>query len=343
MRAAVYKAYGPPGDVLRLQEVERPVPKDDEVLIKVHATSVNSSDYELLTGKPAYVRIWGLLRPKYMILGSDVAGRVEAVGREVKRLRPGDAVFGDNFERWGGFAEYVCVPARALTLKPEGMTFAQVAALPQAAVVALQGLRYRGPLRPGQKVLINGAGGGAGTFAVQIAKSFGAEVTGVDSARKLELMRSIGADHVIDYAQQDFAASGLRYDRILDFVARRSALACERAVAPGGVYVVVGGAIPRLLQILALAPWISLTSGKKLGLLGWKPNTDDLVVMKDLYQAGEVVPVIDRRFPLEQTAEALRYLGQGQARGKVVITLVPEMPEAPETPETQETQEMQET
>jgi NADPH:quinone reductase-like Zn-dependent oxidoreductase len=323
MKAIVYTRYGPP-DVLELVEVERPRPKANEVLIKVHAASVNSSDWELLTAKPAYARIWGPLKPRYKILGSDIAGRVEAVGSNAKRFKPGDAVFGDIFERWGGFAEYVCAPEDVLMLKPAGMTFDEAAAMPQAAVVALQGLRDKGQLQSGQKVLINGAGGGGGTFAVQIARSFGADVTGVDSAIKLDLMRSLGADQVIDYAHEDFTRTGQRYDLILDFVASRSVFDCRRALRPKGRYVVVGGSIPRLLQVLILGPWISVTTGKKMGILGWRLNTRDLGCIKELFEAGKVTPVIDRRYPLSEVAEAMRHLGAGLAKGKVVITVADE-------------------
>jgi NADPH:quinone reductase-like Zn-dependent oxidoreductase len=240
MKAIVYTKYGLP-DVLQLKEVEKPIPKDDEVLIKVHAASLNSSDWEFLTGKPPYIRLWGLLKPKYKILGSDIAGRVEAVGKNVKQFEPGDEVFGDIMYRWGGFAEYVCASEDALMLKPESMTFEEVAAVPQAATLALQGLRYKGQIQPGQRVLINGAGGSAGTFAVQLAKYFGAEVTGVDSTRKLDMMRSIGADQVIDYTQEDFTQNGQRYDLILDFKAYRSIFDCKRALSPKGIYVMTAG------------------------------------------------------------------------------------------------------
>jgi len=320
MKAIVYTKYGSP-DVLQLKEVEKPTPKDDEVLIKVYAASANASDWEFLRGSPIYIRIWGLLKPKYKILGSDIAGRVEAVGRNVKQFQLGDEVFGDILGCWGGFAEYVCAPENAFMMKPASMTFEEAAAVPQAGVVALQGLRDKGQIQPGQKVLINGAGGGAGTFAVQIAKSFGAEVTGVDSTRKLDMMRSIGADHVIDYTQEDFTQNGQRYDLILDFVAYRSIFDYKRALNPKGIYVMVGGSMARIFQTLFLGPWISMAGSKKMGILAWKSNTNDLVFMKELFEAGKVVPVIDRRYPLSEVAEALRYLGEGYARGKVVITL----------------------
>ncbi len=319
MKAIVYTKYGPP-DVLKLEEVEKPTPKDDEVLIKVHAASVNASDWEFLRGTPLYTRIWGLLKPKHQILGSDIAGRVEAVGGNVTQFKPDDEVFGDILGCWGGFAEYVCAPENALMLKPASMTFEQAAAVPQAAVVALQGLRDKGQIQPGQKVLINGAGGGAGTFAVQMAKSFGAEVTGVDSTEKLDMMRSIGADQVIDYTQEDFTQNGQRYDLILDLVATHSIFDYKRALSPKGIYVMVGGSMARIFQVLLLGPWISLTGSKKMGILAAKPNKD-LDIIKELFEAGKVVPVIDRHYRLSEVAEALRYLGEGHAQGKVIIAL----------------------
>jgi NADPH:quinone reductase-like Zn-dependent oxidoreductase len=319
MKAVVYQKYGSP-DVLELKEVEKPTPKDNEVLIKVHAVSVNASDGEFLRGLPLYTRIWGLLKPKYKILGSDIAGRVEAVGRNVTQFQQGDAVFGDLLECWGGFAEYVCAPENALILKPASMTFEEAAAVPQAAGVALQGLRDKGQIQPGQKVLINGAGGGAGSFAVQIAKLFGAEVTGVDSTRKLDMMRSIGADQVIDYTQEDFTQNGQRYDLILDLVAYHSIFDYKRALSPKGVYVMVGGSMAHIFQTLFFGSWISMTGRKKMGILGAKPNMD-LAFIIELIESGKVIPVIDRQYPLSEVPEALRYLGEGHAKGKVVITV----------------------
>ncbi|MBA7603232.1 alcohol dehydrogenase [subsurface metagenome] len=321
MKAIVYTKYGSP-DVLQLKEVEKPTPKDNEVLVKVHAASVNDWDWGLLRGKPFVNRLlFGLLKPKIKILGVDIAGRVEAVGRNVKQFQPGDEVFGDiSGCGWGGFAEYVCASENALALKSASMTFEEAAAVPQAAVLALQGLRYKGQIQPGQKVLINGAGGGAGTFAVQIAKSFGAEVTGVDSMRKLDIMRSIGADQVIDYTQEDFTKNEQRYDLILDFAAHHSIFDYKRALSPKGIYVVVGGSMARVFQVIFLGPWISMTGSKKMSLLAHKPNKD-LAFMKELFEAGKVVPVIDRRYPLSEVPEALRYFGKGHAKGKVVITL----------------------
>ncbi len=323
MKAIVYQKYGSP-DVLELKEVEKPTLKDNEVLIKVHAASANAVDWHLVRGDPFLLRLmgFGLLKPKYKILGADIAGRVEAVGRNVKQFQPGDEVFGDTIEcGWGGFAEYVCASENALMVKPASMTFEEVAAVPLAAVTALQGLRDKGQIQPGQKVLINGAGGGVGTFAVQIAKSFGAEVTGVCSTRKLDMVRSIGADQVIDYTQEDFTKNRQRYDVILDVGAYRSIFDYKRALSPKGIYVMVGGSMARFFQVMFLGPWISMTGSKKMGNLMAKPNKKDLAFMSELLETGKVVPVIDRRYPLSEVAEALRYLEEGHAQGKVVITL----------------------
>ncbi len=321
MKAIVYTKYGQP-DVLKLEEVEKPAPKDNEVFVKVHAASVNDWDWGLLRGTPFVNRLpFGLLKPKNKILGGDIAGRVEEVGSKVKQFQPGDEVFGDLCEcGWGGFAEYVCARENALALKPASMTFEEAAAVPQAAILALQGLRDKGQIQPGQKVLINGAGGGAGTFAVQIAKSFGAEVTGVDSTRKLDMMRSIGADQVIDYTETDFTKNEQRYDLILDFAAHHSIFDYKRALNPKGIYVAVGGSTARIFQAVFLGAWISMTGSKKMGILIHKPNKD-LAFMIELFEAGKVVPVIDRRYPLSEVPEALRYFGEGHAKGKLVITL----------------------
>jgi len=320
MKAMVYTKYGTP-DVLQLKEVEKPGPEDNEVLIKVHAASVNSWDWDLLRGTPFVNRLmFGLLKPK-VILGCDIAGRVEAVGRNVKQLQPDDEVFGDlSGCGWGGFAEYVCARENALALKPACLTFEQAAAVPQAALLALQGLRYKGQIQPGQKILINGAGGGVGTFAVQMAKSLGAEVTGVDSTQKLEVVRSLGADHVIDYTQEDFTKNGKPYDMILDVAGFRSIYDYRRALGPGGVYVMIGGSSALVFQLMFLGPWISMVGSKKMGILLHKPNKG-LDYMTGLFEAGKVVSVIDRRYPLSEAADALRYFGAGLARGKVVITL----------------------
>jgi NADPH:quinone reductase-like Zn-dependent oxidoreductase len=321
MKAIVCTKYGSP-DVLQLKEVTKPTPKDNEALVKVHAASLNAADFELLRGV-FVVRIVAPLKPMYKILGSDIAGRVEAVGRNVKQFQPGDEIWGDlSAHGFGAFAEYVCVPEKALRLKPASMTFEEAAAYPQAAVLALQNLRDKRPIQPGQKVLINGAGGGVGTFAVQIAKYFGAEVTGVDSTMKLDMLRSIGADQVIDYTQEDYTKSGQRYELILDVVAYHSIFEYKRALSPKGIFVYVGGSTAAIFQALFLGPLISRTGSKKMGVVMWKPNKkEDLDFLKELYEAGKVVPVIDRRYPLSEVPEALRYLEEGHARGKVVITV----------------------
>jgi len=323
MKAIIYHKYGSP-DVLELKEIEKPTPKDNEVLVKIHAASVNAYDWHLLRADPFLVRLMGggLLKPKNQILGADIAGRVEVVGRKVKQFQPGDEVFGDiSGCGSGGFAEYVSVPENALALKPANITFEEAAAVPMAAVTALQGLRDKGQIQPGQKVLINGASGGVGTFAVQIAKSFGAEVTGVCSTKKLEMVRSIGADQVIDYTQEDFTQNEQRYDLILAANGYHSLSDYKRALSPKGIYVATGGSMAQIFQAMLLGPWVSMAGSKKMGALSAKPNQKDLVFMKELLEAGKAVPVIDRRYTLSEAADALRYLGEGHARGKVVITL----------------------
>jgi NADPH:quinone reductase-like Zn-dependent oxidoreductase len=320
VKAVVYTEYGPP-EGLQIKEVEKPTPTDDEVLIKLQAVSVNRSDWEGLIGKPLYARIGGLRKPRRHILGSDIAGRVEAAGKNVTRFQPGDEVFGDILARMGGFAEYVCAREKSLALKPAGMTFEQVAAIPQAAVIALQGIRDKGQVQPGQKVLINGAGGGGGTFAVQLAKLYGAAVTGVDNTGKLDFMRSLGADHVIDYTREDFTRNGKQYDLILDLIAYRSVFAYKRALKPNGSYFAVGGSVARFLQILLLGPLIRRITGKSIRVLVVQPNLKDMAYITELYEAGKIVPVIDRCYPLTEVPEALRYLGEGRAKGKVVITI----------------------
>jgi len=320
MKAIVYEKYGSP-DVLELREIEKPTPKDNEVLVRVHASSINDWDWGLLRGTPFVNRLlFGLLKP-HKILGCDIAGRVEAVGRNAKQFQPGDEVFGDiSGCGFGGFAEYVCACEDALVLKSASMTFEEAAAVPQAAVLALRGLRDIEQIQPEQKVLINGAGGGAGTFAVQIAKSFGAEVTGVDSTRKLDIMRSIGADYVIDYTREDFTKNGQRYDWILDFAAYHSILDYNRALSPKGIYIMGGGSSAIFQQVMFLGPLISMTTSKKIGILLHKPNKD-LPFMKELSETGKIKPVIDRRYPLSEVPEALWYFGEGHARGKLVITI----------------------
>jgi NADPH:quinone reductase-like Zn-dependent oxidoreductase len=322
MKAVVYSAYGPP-DGLHLTEVATPTPADDEVLIKVQAVSVNRSDWEHLTGKPLYARFHGLRKPKRgsRILGSDIAGRVERVGRNHRHFHPGDEVFGEMWLYHGGFAEYVCTRGSAWALKPPRLTFEQAAAIPQAGVIALQGIRKQGHVQPGQHVLINGAGGGAGSFAVQLAKLDGAEVTGVDNTGKLEFIRSLGADHVIDYTREDFTKTGQQYDLILDVVAHRSAFAYQRALKPNGRYFAVGGSVATLLQIVLFGPWIRRATGKHVRVLGVQRTQHDLFAITELCEAGTIVPVIDRRYPLREVPEALRYLGEGHVKGKIVITV----------------------
>lgn len=321
MKAIVYHSYGSP-DVLKLEEVKKPIPRDDEVLIKIHAVSVNRSDWEGLIGKPLYARLGGLLRPSRRILGSDIAGRVEATGRNNQRFQPGDEVFGDILGHMGGFAEYVCVGGNTLAQKPASLTFEQAAAIPQAAVIALQGIRDKGQVRPGQKVLINGAGGGAGMFAVQLAKLYGAEVTGVDNTGKLDFVRSLGADYVIDYTQEDFTKNRKQYDFILDLVAYRSVFDYTQALAPKGSYFLVGGSMATIFQVLLLGPWIRRTTGKNIGVLAVRPNPKDLIHITELCEAGKIVPFIDKLYSLSEVPEALRYVGEGRVKGKVVITLV---------------------
>lgn len=320
MKAIVYHQYGSP-DLLNLEDVENPTPRDNEVLVKVHAASVNLSDWESLRGKPLYARIDGLLKPGNKILGSDIAGRVERVGTNVTQFRQGDEVFGLMGGYKGGFAEYACAPEKDLALKPAGMTFEAAATIPQAAVIALQGIRSKGQVQPGQKVLVNGAGGGAGSFAIQLAKLYGAEVTGVDNAGKLDFMRSLGADHVVDYTRQDFTKTGKQYDLILDVIAHRSVFAYKRALKPNGTYFMVGGSVATIFQILLLGSRIGKAEGKKIRVLAVQPNAKDMVEITGLCEAGKLVPVIDRRFSLRQVPEAIRYLGEGHAKGKVVINL----------------------
>jgi NADPH:quinone reductase-like Zn-dependent oxidoreductase len=320
MKAILYTKYGSP-DVLQLKELEKPTPKDDEVLIKVQAASVNALDWHLMTADIILVRLMGggLLKPKTTIPGVDVAGRIEAVGRNVKQFRPGDEVFGGCSS--GSFAEYACARETRLVPKPASMTFEQAASVPIAALTALQGLRDQGQIQPGQKVLINGASGGVGTFAVLIAKSFGAEVTAVCSTRNLDQARSMGADRVIDYTQEDFTRNGQKYDLILAANGYHPLSAYKRALSPRGIYVMAGGSIAQLIQAMLLGRWMSEKGGKKMGAVSAKINQKDLVVMKELFEAGKVVPVIDRRYPFSEVVEAFRYFGEGHAKGKIVITM----------------------
>jgi NADPH:quinone reductase-like Zn-dependent oxidoreductase len=322
MKAIRYTKYGPP-DVLRLEEVEKPAPKEGEALVAIHAASVNAYDWHFLTADIFLVRLSaGLNKPKNPRLGADIAGRVEAVGRNARQFKAGDEVFGD-ISRWGngGFAEYACGPESALVLKPANLSFEEAAAVPMAAVTALQGLRDFGQIQAGQKVLINGASGGVGTFAVQIAKAFGAEVTAVCSTRNLEQARSLGADHVIDYTQEDFTQNGQPYDLIFAANGYHPISAYQKALTPRGIYVMAGGKPAQIFQAMLLGPMRSRSGGKKMGGVTGIPNQKDLLVLKELIEAGKVKPVIDRRYTLSETAEAMRYLGAGHARGKVVITV----------------------
>jgi NADPH:quinone reductase-like Zn-dependent oxidoreductase len=337
MKAAVYTRYGPP-DVVQIVDVEMPVPRDNEVLIKVRAASVNPLDGGLMKDKPYSGRIvTGLSKPKDIRPGRDVAGEVEAVGRNVTQFKPGDAVFGvcvsdpqdSGVGVWircnGAFAEYACASESVLVTKPENVTFEQAASAPIAAFTALQGLRDKGHVQPGQRVLINGAAGGVGTFAVQIAKSFGADVTGVCSTRNVDMVRSIGADHVVDYTQEDFAKSGQRHDLFFDCFASHSLSACRRVLNPKGIYVGVGGPQSRWMIGLLIRPIKALVlspfASQKLVTVLARPNKEDLTTMRELMATGQVKPVIDKCYSLSEVPEAIRYLAKGHAQGKVVITL----------------------
>lgn len=319
MKAFVFTEYGPP-EVLQLKEVERPVPDDNQVLVKILAASVNPVDYHRMRG-PLVIRLINreLRQPKTTSLGVDIAGRVEAVGRSVTQFQPSDAVFGVCS---GGFAEYACAAESKLVLKPANVSFEAAAAVPVAAFTALQGLRDTGQIQAGQKVLIQGASGGVGTFAVQVAKASGAEVTAVCSPRNLEMARSIGADHVIDYTREDFTKNGQLYELILAVNGHHPILDYRKALSPRGILVVAGGSLSQVLQTLLLSRWLSRPGGKQFRFMGIaKTNQADLVFMKELLEAGKVVPVIDKCYPFQEVPEALRYLGAGHARGKVIITM----------------------
>ena len=319
MKAIVYHNYGSP-DVLKCEEIAKPTVGDHEVLIKIRAASVNPLDWRLMRGKPVFVRlmIGGLRKPKITRPGVDVAGQVEAVGRSVTQFKPGDDVFGVCR---GTFAEYVCATEDKLALKPANLSFEDAAAVPVAAISALQGLRDKGRIQRGHKVLVDGASGGVGTFAVQIAKSFGAEVTAVCSTSKVDTARLIGADDIIDYTREDFTQSGQRYDLILAANAYHSIFDYRRALSQDGIYVMAGGGGVQILQTMLLGPLLSLLGSKKICFFMAHVNKKDLVFLKDLLEAGKVVPIIERRYPLSDTAEAFRYLEEGHAQGKVVITV----------------------
>jgi NADPH:quinone reductase-like Zn-dependent oxidoreductase len=323
MKAIVYTKYGPP-EVLHLEEVKKPALNEDQVLVKVYAASINAGDWHLLTADPFPLRLMGvgLFKPKNTILGADIAGCVEAVGRNVKQFRPGDKVFGDIFGHdSGSFAEYVSVPESTLALKPSNISFEEAAAVPVAAVTALQGLRNQRHIQPGQKVLINGASGGVGTFAVQIAKAFGAEVTAVCSTRNLEMARSIGADHIIDYTKEDFTQNGRQYDHILAVNGYHPLSAYKRALAPLGIYIMVGGLPAQTFQAMLLGSIMSKSDGRKMTSVMKKAKQEDLLFITGLLADGKIRPVIDACYPLSKTAEAFRYFEKGHARGKVVITI----------------------
>ena len=314
MKAILFTEYGSP-DVLQFKDVEKPVPADNEVLIKVYAASANPLDWHSMRGAPFLARVeFGLQRPRDPRLGADVAGRVEAVGKNVTQFQIGDEVFGDIFK--GSFAEYACTSEKLLAAKPANSSYEAAAAVPVAALTALQGLRDKGQIRLGQKVLINGASGGVGTFAVQIAKSYGTEVTGVCSTRNLDLVRSIGANHVIDYTKEDFTNNGQHYDLIFDTIGNLSVSGCQRALSPNGICAIAGfTTMFHLFQVM-------LFGGKKVGMMETaKADKKDLLFIKELLETGKVVPVIDRTYPLNETAEAIRYLETSRARGKVVITV----------------------
>jgi NADPH:quinone reductase-like Zn-dependent oxidoreductase len=320
MKAIVRAQYGSP-DVLQFAEIATPTPADDEVLIKLCAASVNPLDLFSMKGMPWNRAIPGLRTPKQKVLGCDIAGRVEAVGKNVQQLKPGNEVFGVTGFEGNGFAEYVCAIEKKLALKPGNLSFEEAAAVPIAATTALQGLRDKGRIQPNHKVLIEGASGGVGTFAVQIAKAFGAEVTAVCSTRNVEIARSIGADHVLDYTQVDFARSGQRYDLILAANAHHPILDYRRALSQDGIYVAAGGDVVRVFQALLLGPLLPLMGRKRIRFFIAKINQKDLVFLKGLLEAGKVVPVIDRRYKLRDAADALRYVAGGHAQGKVVLTV----------------------
>ena len=315
MRAVVYDRYGRP-ELLRVDHVPRPVASADQVLVRVASTSLNLSDWECLRGSPFYARIGGLRTPARSTLGSDIAGRVEAVGADVTRFRPGDEVYGDNLGLKGGFAEYVVAPESALAPKPEQLTFSEASTIPQAGAIALQGTA---DVAPGMRVLINGAGGGSGSFAIQLAKRAGAHVTAVDNAGKLDFMRSLGADEVIDYLREDFTRGAEPYDRILDLVAHRSVFAYRRALARGGRYRCEGGSVPTLIRVVTVGAIVGRLTGRRIGILAVREGPSHFEPLAALCVAGHVEIYIDRTFALEEVPEALRYVGEGRALGKVVV------------------------
>ncbi len=322
MKAIVNTEYGSP-DVLRYEDVEKPLPKANEVLVKVHASSVNAGDWHLLRADPWLVRLmFGLFKPKVNILGSDIAGRVEAVGDKITRFKPGDAVFGDiSNVGFGAFAEYAVAPEKVLAMKPEKLSFEEAATVPAAAVTALQALRDHGKIAAGDKVLINGASGGVGSFAVQIAKLFGAEVTGVCSTRNVERVAALGADHVIDYTKEDFTRNGQQYDLLHAANGDRSIFDYKRALSPTGRYMMSGGDTSQFFQAMLIAPFINMTGSKKMGNMLVNPNGEDLALVAGHIDRGEIVAVIDKTYPLADVADAIRHMEEKHAQGKIVITM----------------------
>jgi NADPH:quinone reductase-like Zn-dependent oxidoreductase len=318
MKAFIYKKYGSP-DVLQLIEIPKPVPTDDEILVKILAVSINGSDREGLIGKPLYARMGGLSGNN--ILGSDIAGIVEAVGKNNTEFQVGDEVFGEIPGYHGGFAEYICLSGKTLMKKPTDMSFEEAAAIPQGGVIALNGIVKKGQVQAGQKVLINGAGGSGGTFAVQLAKHYGAEVTGVDNASKLDFLRSLGADHVMDYTRENFTKSGKRFELILDLIAHRSAFAYARALNPNGTYYFTGGSVGTLFQILFFGSLIRRLTSKNVRMLMVPQNREDLISITELIQDGKIRTIIDKTYSFDEIPEAMRYVSDGHAKGKVVITV----------------------
>jgi NADPH:quinone reductase-like Zn-dependent oxidoreductase len=321
MKAIVCPKFGSP-DVLKLEEVETPTPRENEVLVKIHASSLNSMDVEIMRGRMQPF----LRKPRFPILGTDLAGKIHETGKNIKQFKKGDEVFGDtSLASYGAFADYVCVPEEFLRLKPENLTFEEAATIPQSAVAAIQGLRNKKQIlrfKPEQKVLINGAGGGMGSYAVQIAKYFGAEVTGVDNSEKIDMLQSIGSDHVIDYTQEDFTKSGKQYDLILDMQAHHSIFEYKSCLNSKGIYKVVGGSGKLILQILFLGPFISLFGSKKMSITAWRSNKEeDVSCVLDLLKSGKVVPVIDKRYPLSKVPDAFRYFEENHHKGKIVIIM----------------------
>jgi len=316
MKAVVYEKYGSP-NVLHIREIPKPVPADDQILVKIHAVSINGSDREGLIGKPLYARLGRL--PYNNILGSDIAGVVEEVGRNNSEFKVGDEVFGELPGYHGGFAEYICLAGKTMTKKPAGMTFEEASAIPQGGVIAFNGIVKQGQVQTGQKVLINGAGGSGGAFAVQLAKLHGAEVTGVDNTHKLDFLRRLGADRVIDYTREDFTNSGERFDLILDLIAHRSAFAYTRALNPNGTYFFTGGSVATLFQILFLGPLIRRITNKNVRLLTVPQNREDLVAITEFVESSKISIVIDRKYSFNEIPEAIRYVSDGYAKGKVVI------------------------